>query len=93
MSRAAKLTLAGTTFMAAATIVIVHYGQSQEKAVCFCLPTAFLIFCKPWEIVYEMVLMQCTGNARRRNSRHGSATIEEGTPARLRYAKGIGGGI
>ncbi|CZR53331.1 related to cytochrome c oxidase assembly factor [Phialocephala subalpina] len=33
MSRAAKLTLAGTTFMAAATIVIVHYGQQQEKAV------------------------------------------------------------
>jgi len=32
MSRAAKLTLTGTTLFAAATIVFVHYGQQAEKA-------------------------------------------------------------
>ncbi|KUJ18038.1 uncharacterized protein LY89DRAFT_781140 [Mollisia scopiformis] len=32
MSRTAKLTLAGTTAFAAATIVFVHYGQQAEKA-------------------------------------------------------------
>jgi len=32
MSRAAKLTLAGTTLAAVATVVFVHYGQQAEKA-------------------------------------------------------------
>ncbi|EKD17105.1 uncharacterized protein L3040_000370 [Drepanopeziza brunnea f. sp. 'multigermtubi'] len=32
MSRPAKLTLAGTTLFAAATIVFVHYGQQAEKS-------------------------------------------------------------
>lgn len=33
MSRAAKLTLAGTSLFAAGTIVFVHYAQKAEKAV------------------------------------------------------------
>lgn len=33
MSRAAKLTLAGTSFGAAAIVVLVHYQQNSEKAV------------------------------------------------------------
>lgn len=33
MSRAAKLTLAGTSFMAASTVVFVHYSQQSEKTV------------------------------------------------------------
>ena len=35
MSRAAKLTLAGTSFMAAGIVVFVHYAQQSEKAVSF----------------------------------------------------------
>lgn len=34
MSRAAKLTLLGTSLFAAGTIVFVHYAQTAEKAVC-----------------------------------------------------------
>ncbi len=33
MSRAAKLTLAGTSLMAAGTVLFVHYAQQSEKAV------------------------------------------------------------
>ena len=33
MSRAAKLTLAGTSVMAVGIIVFVHYAQQSEKAV------------------------------------------------------------
>ncbi len=33
MSRAAKFTLAGTSFGAAAIVVLVHYQQNSEKAV------------------------------------------------------------
>ena len=33
MSRAAKLTLAGTSVMAAGIVVFVHYAQQSEKAV------------------------------------------------------------
>ncbi|KAL8751792.1 MAG: hypothetical protein Q9184_005950 [Pyrenodesmia sp. 2 TL-2023] len=32
MSRASKLTLAGTSLAAAATVFLVHYGQQSEKA-------------------------------------------------------------
>ena len=34
MSRAAKLTLAGSSIFALSTIVFVHYAQQAEKAVC-----------------------------------------------------------
>jgi hypothetical protein len=34
MSRAAKLTLAGSSLFALGTIVFVHYAQQAEKAVC-----------------------------------------------------------
>tara|TARA_R110002060_G_scaffold4211_5_gene6662 strand:+ start:713 stop:865 length:153 start_codon:yes stop_codon:yes gene_type:complete len=33
MSRPAKLTLAGTSLFAIATVFFVHYGQQAEKAV------------------------------------------------------------
>lgn len=33
MSRAAKLTLAGTSAMAAGIVIFVHYAQRAEKAV------------------------------------------------------------
>jgi protein PET117 len=35
MSRAAKLTLAGTSLFALSTIIFVHYSQQAEKAVRF----------------------------------------------------------
>lgn len=34
MSKAAKLTLAGTSLGAAAIVVLVHYQQNSEKVVC-----------------------------------------------------------
>jgi PET assembly of cytochrome c oxidase, mitochondrial len=38
MSRAAKLTLTGTSLFAVGTIVFVHYAQQAEKAVRPLLP-------------------------------------------------------
>jgi translation initiation factor 2B subunit (eIF-2B alpha/beta/delta family) len=36
MSRAAKLTLTGTSLFAIGTIFFVHHAQQAEKAVCLC---------------------------------------------------------
>jgi hypothetical protein len=40
MSRAAKLTLAGSSLFAIATVAFVHYAQQSEKAVCIPLLAA-----------------------------------------------------
>lgn len=42
MSRAAKLTLGGSSLFALSTIVFVHYAQQAEKAVCLPLLCQFL---------------------------------------------------
>jgi hypothetical protein len=87
MSRAAKLTLTGTSLFAIGTIVVVHYTQQAEKAV---RPFPSLLFGSKSA---RIKLMRISGNAPRRGSGHGTAEVKEGTPARFRDAEGAGGGI
>ena len=80
MSRAAKLTLAGTSLMAAGTIIFVHYAQQSEKAVSPRLAPEknakhiFLPMPLSWS---EADKFRLEGNARRRGTRYRAAKGQE----------------
>ncbi len=69
MSTASKVTLAGTALGAVGVVVFVHYGQKIEQAVCL----AFIP-----NLLYRLTV---AGHACWGRARHGTTTLEKGTPA------------
>jgi hypothetical protein len=74
MSRAAKLTLLGSSLFAASTIVFVHYAQNAEKAVCAALSQYQL---------HATQYLQSVGNARGGRPGYGAAANKERATTRL----------
>lgn len=86
MSRAAKLTLTGTSLFAISTVFFVHYSQKAEKSVRPSLPQSA-------PLPFTAQANSLPGNARRRSPRHAKPTSKARAPARFRDAKGHGGRI
>ena len=82
MSRAAKLTLAGTSLFAIGTIVFVHHAQQAEKAVRFYFTQTGGRHTNSW-----------SGDAPGCSPGRGTAATKERTTARFRDAESPGGGI
>jgi protein PET117 len=56
MSRAAKLTLVGTSLFAVGTVFFVHFQQQSEKAVCTSP-------CPPFYLQYSLAICNISANA------------------------------
>ena len=58
MSRASKLTLAGTTLGAVGTIVFVHFSQEWERVVITSQPFVLLPSIPAWRVLLTVVMSQ-----------------------------------
>ena len=95
MSRAAKLTLAGTSLFAIGTVFFVHYSQQAEKTVCSSpLPFNHILpslITRASQLTFTNFFYP--GNARWRRTRYATATSKKRAAVGFRDAETDGGGI